>query len=74
MRIQRGWRRLANRLCRRLIVVAGGLFFFGIPLLAYFTRLKTYARTEYRFFDSKLDYFEGFFTVEDKDDQLRQRD
>lgn len=40
--------------------------FFGIPLIAYVTRLKTYARTKYTFYPTKLEYYEGFFTVEEK--------
>jgi membrane protein YdbS with pleckstrin-like domain len=47
-------------------VISGSVFFFGIPLLAYVTKQKSYTRTEYRFFPHKLDYFEGFFTVEEK--------
>ena len=47
-------------------VICGGVFFFAIPFLVYFAKKKTYAKTEYRFFNSKLDYFEGFFTVEEK--------
>jgi len=47
-------------------VVAGSIFFFGIPLVAYLTKLKTYAKTKYTFYASKLEYYEGFFTVEEK--------
>jgi membrane protein YdbS with pleckstrin-like domain len=47
-------------------VIAGALFFFGIPLLAFLTKQKTYAKTTYNFFEDKLDYFEGFFTTEEK--------
>lgn len=47
-------------------VVAGSVFFLGIPLIAYVTRLKTYARTKYTFYPTKLEYYEGFFTVEEK--------
>ena len=47
-------------------VGAGLLFFLGIPLLAYVNKQKTYARTEFRFYPNKLDYFEGFFTTEEK--------
>ena len=47
-------------------VIAGSVFFFGIPLGAYFTKLKTYARTSYTFYPNKLEYYEGFFTVEEK--------
>ena len=42
------------------------VFFFGIPIVAYFSKKKTYSRTEYRFYPTKLDYFEGFFTTEEK--------
>ena len=47
-------------------VFFGCLFFFGIPIVAYLARKKTYAKTEYRFYPTKLDYFEGFFTTEEK--------
>ena len=33
-------------------VFFGCLFFFGIPLLAYMARKKTYAQTEYRFYST----------------------
>lgn len=42
------------------------LAFFGIPLTAYFARKKTYAKTEYRFFRDRVEYYEGFFTIEQK--------
>lgn len=42
------------------------LAFFGIPYVAYAVKKKTYAKTKYRFFRKKLDYFEGFFTIEEK--------
>jgi membrane protein YdbS with pleckstrin-like domain len=47
-------------------VFFGCLFFFGIPFLAYISKKKTYAKTEYRFYRTRLDYYEGFFTVEEK--------
>ena len=47
-------------------VFFGALFFCGIPLLVYLVSKKTYAKTEYRFHRDRLDYFEGFFTVEEK--------
>ncbi|MBU1045326.1 MAG: zinc-ribbon domain-containing protein [Candidatus Omnitrophica bacterium] len=47
-------------------VFFGCLFFFGIPLTAYMAKKKSYEKTEYRFFKYKLDYFEGFFTVQEK--------
>lgn len=47
-------------------VFFGCLFFLGIPLAAYTGKKKSYEKTEYRFFRKKLDYFEGFFTVQEK--------
>ena len=47
-------------------VVAGLLFFLGIPILAFINKQKTYANTEFRFYPGKLDYYEGFFTTEEK--------
>ncbi|MBU1085970.1 MAG: zinc-ribbon domain-containing protein [Candidatus Omnitrophica bacterium] len=47
-------------------VFFGSVFFLGIPLAAYMGKKKSYAKTEYRFFKNKLDYFEGFFTVQEK--------
>ncbi len=47
-------------------LICGSLALVGIPLV-YFQFLKrSYARTEYRFFPHKLEYFEGFFGVEEK--------
>jgi len=42
------------------------LFFFGIPIIAYTAKKKTYAKTEYRFFRDRLEYAEGFWTAENK--------
>lgn len=47
-------------------VFFGCLFFFGIPLLVYTTKKRTYAQTEYRFFRNRLEYAEGFWTAENK--------
>ena len=47
-------------------VFFGVLFFCGIPLLVYLITKKTYARTEYRFRHGHMDYYEGFFNVEEK--------
>jgi uncharacterized membrane protein YdbT with pleckstrin-like domain len=46
--------------------VFGVLFFVGIPIVTYTAREKLYARTEYRFFQNRLDYSEGLFTAEEK--------
>ena len=42
------------------------VFFFGIPILTYFASSRTYDKTEFRFYPDKLEYYEGFFTVEEK--------
>jgi membrane protein YdbS with pleckstrin-like domain len=47
-------------------VFFGAVFFFAVPTLAYTAQKKTYAKTEYRFYQTKLDYYEGFFTTEEK--------
>lgn len=44
----------------------GALFFLAIPVITYTAQKKTYAKTEYRFYQTKLDYYEGFFTTEEK--------
>jgi hypothetical protein len=43
-------------------VFFGCLFFFGIPILTYFSKQKNYEKTEYRFYNTKLEYYEGFIT------------
>ncbi|MBW2108982.1 MAG: zinc ribbon domain-containing protein [Deltaproteobacteria bacterium] len=47
-------------------VFFGCIFFFGIPLLVYTAKKRTYAQTEYRFFRNRLEYAEGFWTAEKK--------
>lgn len=47
-------------------VFFGSLFFFAIPIVTYNAQKKTYAKTEYCFYQTKLDYHEGFFTTEEK--------
>ena len=47
-------------------VFFGLLFLFGIPLIGYFAKKKTYQKTEYRFYQDKLEYFEGFFSIHEK--------
>lgn len=42
------------------------LFFFCIPILVYVSKKKNYEKTEYRFYNTKLEYYEGFFNVEEK--------
>ena len=40
--------------------------FFVVPLVAYFGKKLNYARTEYRFYDDRLEFDEGFFTINRK--------
>lgn len=47
-------------------VFFGALFFFGIPIIAYTAKKRTYDQTEYRFYKDRLEYAEGFWTAEDK--------
>jgi membrane protein YdbS with pleckstrin-like domain len=44
----------------------GLLFFFGVPMLTYFAKKRTYEATEYRFYGDRLEYAEGFWTAEQK--------
>ena len=53
-------------------VFFGAVFAFVLPLLSYRVNRKTYARTRYTFYRDKLDYYEGFFTVEEKTIDLRR--
>ena len=46
--------------------IAGGLFFFLFPILVYFVQKKSYSKTDYRFFSDKIEYYEGFFNIEEK--------
>ena len=38
----------------------GGLAFFGIPLIAYVGKKMNYSKTEYQFFDDRVEFEEGF--------------
>ena len=51
-------------------VFFGCLFFFGIPLLVYFQKKKTYAKTEYKFYKDRLEYAEGFLDCRKKDREI----
>ena len=42
------------------------VIFFGIPGFIYFINRKTYDKTEYRFYEDRLEYAEGFWTIEYK--------
>ncbi len=47
-------------------VFFGALAFFGVPLAAYFGKKLNYERTEYKFADDRLEFEEGFFTINEK--------
>jgi uncharacterized membrane protein YdbT with pleckstrin-like domain len=44
----------------------GGIAFFGLPAVTYFGKKLNYSRTEYRFFDDRLEFEEGFFSINKK--------
>jgi membrane protein YdbS with pleckstrin-like domain len=44
----------------------GALAFFGVPAVAYFGKKLNYGRTEYRFFADRLEFEEGFFSINKK--------
>lgn len=46
--------------------VIGALTFIGIPLVVYIGKKLNYARTEYSFLDDRLEFEEGFFTINKK--------
>jgi membrane protein YdbS with pleckstrin-like domain len=52
-------------------VFFGALAFVGIPVTAYFGKMLNYGRTEYRFYPDRLEFDEGFFTVNRKVVRLR---
>jgi membrane protein YdbS with pleckstrin-like domain len=47
-------------------VIFGVVAFLGIPLVAYFGKKLNYGKTEYQFFDDRLEFQEGFFSVSRK--------
>lgn len=50
----------------------GALAFLGVPLVAYLGKKLNYSRTEYRFFADRLEFEEGFFSINEK--VIRYRD
>lgn len=46
--------------------VFGLVAFIALPAIYYFGRKLNYARTEYRFFDDRLEFEEGFLTINKK--------
>src|SRR5438477_6154832 len=51
---------------RTPFVVFGALAFFGVPAVAYFGKKLNYSRTEYRFYADRLEFEEGFFSINKK--------
>jgi uncharacterized membrane protein YdbT with pleckstrin-like domain len=47
-------------------IVCGGLAFVGIPLITYTIKSLNYRRTEYKFYEDRLEFEEGFFTINKK--------
>jgi uncharacterized membrane protein YdbT with pleckstrin-like domain len=46
--------------------VIGTIVFFAIPIVAYVGKMLNYSRTEYRFYDDRLEFEEGFFSLNKK--------
>lgn len=49
-----------------LALIFGILFFIFTPVVATYILLQRYSRTEYRFYPDRLDYEEGFYTMQQK--------
>lgn len=47
-------------------VFFGALAFFVVPLIAYIGKKLNYSRTEYKFLNDRLEFEEGFFTINEK--------
>lgn len=52
-------------------IVFASLFFIGTPVVIYTIGQRTYAKTDYRFYRDRLEYTEGFWTIEHKVIQYR---
>src|SRR5215213_11966575 len=46
--------------------VIGAIAFFAIPIVAYVGKKLNYSRTEYRFYSDRLEFDEGFFSINKK--------
>jgi membrane protein YdbS with pleckstrin-like domain len=44
----------------------GALAFFGFPAVTYIGKKLNYSRTEYKFYDDRLEFEEGFFSINKK--------
>lgn len=47
-------------------IVFGASAFVAVPVIAYFGKKLNYSRTEYRFFTDRLEFEEGFFSINKK--------
>jgi uncharacterized membrane protein YdbT with pleckstrin-like domain len=47
-------------------IIFGALAFFAVPAVAYLGKKLNYSRTEYRFFSDRLEFEEGFFSINEK--------
>lgn len=46
--------------------VIGAIVFFAMPITVYVGKRLNYSRTEYRFYDDRLEFEEGFFSLNRK--------
>jgi membrane protein YdbS with pleckstrin-like domain len=46
--------------------IIGAMAFFAIPVVAYVGKKLNYSRTEYRFYPDRLEFDEGFFSINKK--------
>jgi uncharacterized membrane protein YdbT with pleckstrin-like domain len=53
-------------------VLFGALAFVTVPIVAYVGKKLNYAHTEYRFYDDRLEFEEGFFSINEKLVKLRE--
>jgi uncharacterized membrane protein YdbT with pleckstrin-like domain len=51
---------------RAPFIFFGALAFVGVPIVAYVGKKLNYTRTEYRFYADRLEFDEGFFTINKK--------
>ena len=51
---------------RTPFIFFGALAFFAVPSVAYLGKKLNYSRTEYRFFTDRLEFEEGFFSINKK--------
>jgi uncharacterized membrane protein YdbT with pleckstrin-like domain len=51
---------------RTPFIVCGALAFFGLPIVTYVGKKLNYGRTEYRFYSDRLEFQEGFFSINKK--------